>query len=650
MLDYMRRNAKSTFIKIFLGLVALSFVIGFGALGYIRTPGGQQGSKAGAVASVGGVDISRQDFFDELERIKRQYAKQGMDADKGLFDTPFFLRGVLANMVDVAVVRLSARDMGTRVSDNEVAAYLRRSGSFRIGGKFSRDRLLNYLRRTGQSIEEFEDNIRFVLGGAKLITLLQSSVFVTEDELWRDFQASREKVSLEVIKLTRTQAAFDESSLTEEDLKTAYDASPEDYREAEKRRLNYFSLSIKDAMEDLEVSDEEVLAFYEDNPDRYEAGEQVRYLQILLEGPADATDADRKALKERGGEIRVEAVKPEADFAALARKHSDDPSAEKGGDSGWQGRTKGVKAVKDRAFEMSPGEISELIETPDGLAIIKLIDQRESGTQPFEEVRGRVRVDLELARAREDVENRITQVFQEMTPESDLIDFAEKKGFETGSTPGFTQAEGPKGVEKGRWISAAIFDMADKEIAGPHEGFSRWYVYQLAEVFPSHIPPFDEIKDAVRKKEVANKKDEIIEEMARGLLDFLRKGEKTMAQVATEVGAPVIETGEFAASSFSVPKVGFVKGLVEEAFGVLPPEEYPAEPLEYAAGVALFRVAGRVKADRSDFETEYQRLEAGFLSNKRLNFINTWIDGRRSRYPTVENQEFWGWIAQRNSK
>jgi parvulin-like peptidyl-prolyl isomerase len=117
--------------------------------------------------------------------------------------------------------------------------------------------------------------------------------------------------------------------------------------------------------------------YYEENKKKYEMAEMVRISVIRTKTEEEAKEVLEKAKK---GE----------DFAKLAEKYSSGPAADKGGDFGFRERKTLRKEFGDIAFSMKKGEIKGPIKLADGYHIIKLIDYREGGIAPFEDVKPRL--------------------------------------------------------------------------------------------------------------------------------------------------------------------------------------------------------------------------------------------------------------------
>ena len=103
------------------------------------------------------------------------------------------------------------------------------------------------------------------------------------------------------------------------------------------------------------VPEADIKAFYQQNLPQYQTPAQVRASHILfkLEGK------DEKAVQAQAEEVLKKAKAPGADFAALAKKYSEDESNNaNGGDLDYFGRGRMVAEFEQAAFAMKAGEIS----------------------------------------------------------------------------------------------------------------------------------------------------------------------------------------------------------------------------------------------------------------------------------------------------
>ena len=108
--------------------------------------------------------------------------------------------------------------------------------------------------------------------------------------------------------------------------------------------------------------------------------------------------------------ILKECRKPGADFAELAKKHSEGPSGPRGGDLDFFAREKMVPPFSQAAFAMKKGEISDIVETQFGYHIIKVTDKREARTLSFEDVEKTIRIRLKTQKRQMAMQKFITEL------------------------------------------------------------------------------------------------------------------------------------------------------------------------------------------------------------------------------------------------
>ncbi|MCU0940390.1 MAG: peptidylprolyl isomerase, partial [Burkholderiaceae bacterium] len=152
------------------------------------------------------------------------------------------------------------------------------------------------------------------------------------------------------------------------------------------------------------VSDDDVAAFYRANLHRFQQPETARARHILIKATPTAEAQIRVRARQRIDALAAE-LRAGADFADLARRHSEDNSAAQGGDLGEVPRGRTVKPFEDALFALRPGQISDVVETQFGFHLIRLESLTPASTRPLDEVsesiRARLLAEKRTAAARE---------------------------------------------------------------------------------------------------------------------------------------------------------------------------------------------------------------------------------------------------------
>lgn len=159
------------------------------------------------------------------------------------------------------------------------------------------------------------------------------------------------------------------------------------------------------------VTEAQAKEFYDRNRETFKVPEQVHALLILLpvierEGAPSKAEAKRLA-----DEARAKAVAGE-DFGGLARRYSQDPSAQRGGDLGWVPRGLMFPAAEEVAFAMKIGDVSPVLETPKGFTVLKVLDKKPESVRTFEEVKGPLMQDMSRLMARNVLEEKVNELSQ----------------------------------------------------------------------------------------------------------------------------------------------------------------------------------------------------------------------------------------------
>jgi peptidyl-prolyl cis-trans isomerase C len=156
----------------------------------------------------------------------------------------------------------------------------------------------------------------------------------------------------------------------------------EQLRERTRTTLLINQLLEAEVGKNLSVKPAEIATFYEQNPGRFAQPEAMRLSHILIGVPQGASESIRHAARERAAEVAKRA-KAGADFARLARTYSNDASRERGGDLGVVPRGQAQPAFEQAAFALSPGDVSDPVETVFGFHVIKAGEKRPAQTVPF---------------------------------------------------------------------------------------------------------------------------------------------------------------------------------------------------------------------------------------------------------------------------
>src|ERR1700683_469520 len=513
-----RKTGVKIVMAVVLGVICLAMVITL-VPGLI--PGTTNaGTNADSVARVGDQQISRLDVQNMLNRETRGQT------------LPPMLRGIYAKqvvdqMVFEKALELEADRMGIRVSPEMETDRIKKYLPMVFNGDtwVGKDRYTQEVQaRTGMSVTEFEGFVRQQLVEEQVRGLLTDGITVSPEEVNDQFRRRNEKVAIDyaLIKPSDLEPTINPSN---EDLTAYFNKNRAQYQVPEKRSANYALLSADQLKKETAVTDKDLRAYYDQHIDRFKVENRVHVEHILCK-TLGKTDAEVAEIKQKADDV-LKKAKSGANFEDLAKKYSEDTTADKGGDLGWIVEGQTVPEFDHVAFSEPKGTISDLVKTQYGFHIIKVLDKEVAHTKTFEEVRSEIEpvVQEDAVRAKEN------EVYEQMAAavrqsnRQPLADMAKKFNLETGTTQLASATEPLNGLGNSPDLHQVLFELRPGELSQPLRVERGIALVTLKDDQAAHQATLDEVRDTV-------------------LTNYRRENATTLAKTRAEELAKRVKAGE----------------------------------------------------------------------------------------------------------
>ena len=125
----------------------------------------------------------------------------------------------------------------------------------------------------------------------------------------------------------------------------------------------------------LVVSESEVTNYLSAQIKHTGKGEEYHLAHIMILVPEQASPEKSRERFQRAEEV-LKQLRSGADFAQISAGYSDAKNALQGGDLGWRGADRIPALFQEALKKMRPGDVSEVIRSPNGFHIFKLVEQR----------------------------------------------------------------------------------------------------------------------------------------------------------------------------------------------------------------------------------------------------------------------------------
>ena len=281
----------------------------------------------------------------------------------------------LSQMINQRLLEGVTYESGYRISDAVLSERIRQL--FTVDGEFDRQRFEATVASIGMNIPMYEHALRNELRLQQMQSAIANSAFVTNQEV--NYLAKISEQTRDISVLTLNIDHFSTAArATDEEIKQYYDANLSQFMLPEKMKVDYVEITSDALAENVDIDEDQIKKMYDDYVKSVSGREERRASHILIQA------SENKA----AAQIKIESLKKElelgANFAELAKQHSEDPgSAANGGDLDWVALGEMVKPFEKALFALDKGAVSDVVETQFGYHLIKLVDVRSEPVIPL---------------------------------------------------------------------------------------------------------------------------------------------------------------------------------------------------------------------------------------------------------------------------
>jgi peptidyl-prolyl cis-trans isomerase D len=636
MLKYMRTHATSWFIKILLGLIIVVFVLW--GMGRIKS------KEETIVAKVGGDYITRGEFDRAYQNFYEYYMRiLGEQVSPDLLKGLNIKQQALDQLINTAIIQHGIQQMRLQVSEEELRDAILGYPAFQRGGEFDRDLYERFMRSMGLDSEKFQAMIQRDLMNQRMLALIgDTGVIIAEEEARELYFLENEQINLSFVKIS-PKAFTSRVTVTQSDLEGYYTEQGEAFRTPAQVTVHYLRFSPDAYLQEAEVTPQEIQDYYDMNIEQYHRPARVRVRHILIAvNPEAGPDVVEKASK-KAGKVRAEARQDArgADFAALARQYSDDPSASEGGDLGYFSRGEMDPALEKAVFSLGKGEISPVVRTRYGFHVVKVEDVQGAKTKRLDEVKEEIFSHVKKEKAEDLAAIHAEDAAYQAKKQGGVQSYADETGLQVKKEGPFSAGESLRGLGPRERFSSMAFTLDLDEVSSAFQDGEDYFVLQVVDRIPPQIPPLEAVSRQVQGALRSSLAQGLAQSTARDLLIAWKKGEG-FGDLLRANGLKAEETGFVKRSSSSPPGIGPLGEHAGEIATLTLENPWPDDIIEADDCYVVVKLQDVKKVEEKVYEREKDTYHKQLSSLKGRELLQGWLTAMKKGVAIEINQELLG--------
>ncbi|MGA1845971.1 SurA N-terminal domain-containing protein [Deferribacter abyssi] len=544
---------KKRLLSIFLWLVIAAFI---GTIFLVWGMGGKT-KQANFAIKVNDYEISFAEYQKEYENFSNTLkALLGGNVPANLDITKQVVDGIIEKYLLID----EANKKGVFVSDVEVFHELQKTPSFQTNGKFDPKRYMEVLKLNRMTPSQFERSIRADLIVNKMKSLIENSVYVTENEIKNEYNYRNTEAKISYIKIS-SKKFKNKVRYTDEELKNYYEKNKENYRVPEKIKVKYIKFDPKQFNYNFKIKEEEIEKYYLQHSNEFQQKEKIAAKHILIKVKDWQNKTEVENAKKKINDILNKLKKGEK-FEDLAKKYSEDLSAKNGGDLGYFTKGQMIKEFENAVFKLKKGEVSDIVKTPVGFHIIKVYDYKPEKKLTLDEAKNQIIEKLKTLKKNAAFNEYVFSTYRDILKASNITAYTLKnKNIKVFETDYFSIFDNIPPIGNNIDLKNKLFKLETAEITNIVDIQGIKYIFELEDRKDSYIPEFKTLKEEVTNDFIDDKAVELAKQESE---NFLKKY-KTINEIANNEKYSITTTPYFKRTE-PIPDLGINTDLAQDIF------------------------------------------------------------------------------------
>jgi len=240
-----------------------------------------EGGTEVSVASVNGQDLPLYRYQDSLQnraQVLRQQLGDSFDPD--MLESLQIRRSVLDSIIDQTIMDQYILEQRFRISDEQLNRTIHNAEIFQVDGQFDPVQYRSILAANRYTPQQYEDVERVSQAAGQVRLGIVNSAFALDTEVDRLLAIQQQQREIQYALLEARKFA-EVIEVSEDEVRDYYDNNAEDFATPARMKVRFVELDVESLSSVMEPDDQQIAGFYEENRGRYQTPESRRVRHIV---------------------------------------------------------------------------------------------------------------------------------------------------------------------------------------------------------------------------------------------------------------------------------------------------------------------------------------------------------------------------------